>query len=128
MEMPVQKKTLMVVPSVPSPVRPLAEGLHTFVLLLIFLGVLTDMTRGSQPTGTMIGLVGSTMVCLIGFQGIRQSNVTLVGIYVVLTVALLTMAFCGLIQGVLAHGFLHVSGACLGAYNLQGMKPKRFFV
>ncbi len=122
----------MVLPVTYSPSRPLLEGCFTFVLLLLFLGCMTDLAAGTaaraNPGASMVGLVATVLLCVIGFQGVRTGSAAVVTAYWILTALLLASALAGIVKGVLSRAVPHVLGLLLGLATASMLRGKRFFV
>ena len=110
-----------------SLVQPLAEGALAVVLLLVFLGAITDVTGSAHTVSALGGSVASVLVAAVGFQGMRSRSRLLLTIYALLSGALLMGGMFGF-QGVLTHAGLHVVGMVVGLLLAQNFAPRTFCV
>ncbi len=123
-------RTLVLLPAAFTPMRPIVEGAFTFVLLLLFLGCMTDMaaTDALRTPAVMAGLLITVVLCAVGFQSVRMGSAAVATVYWVLTALLLAAALAGIVKGVLSHAVAHVLGLLLGLYNASVFRGKRFYV
>lgn len=122
-----QDAILVSAPHARSILRPISEGALSVVMLLIFLGALTDMTSAARSQ-LLPAAIFSCVIVLVGFQAVRQGSSNFLTVYVLLTILLLYLGFAGLLRGVLSHAALHVFAIILGLYNARNLRGKRFIV
>lgn len=123
-------RTLVILPVAFTPMRPILEGAFAFVLLILFLGCMTDMA-GGEPTRTpasLAGLITTLLLCGIGFQGMRMGSAAAMTVYWVMTALLLVAALAGVIKGVMQRAVPHAIGMVLGIYTASTLRGRRFYV
>lgn len=112
-----------------SLMRPLSEAALAVVLMLLFLGAVTDIMErrtADEPINIAVPLT-NLAVGLVGFQAVRQSSLVILLLYALLTTALLAAGILGL-HDLLMHAAVHIAGLVVALLIAQSMRPLKFRV